>query len=222
MNMKQISPLEKRVTLADQVYERIRELLGAGDFGKETIISASGLAQELQISRTPVREALLQLANEGLLEALSGRGFRIRYYSDREIQEYFEARRIIEVFVIRHLAKKIKKSDLRELKKHLRSMVKNSKKGLRIDFLEDDKLFHQELLNLHGNSFLISVYDKIRMMLSTHGQMALASPKRMEEVINEHKLILKALENNDSREAVKAVKGHLELTAAKLLEQTAK
>lgn len=220
MNITSMSPLKKRVTLADQVYEKIKKLLGTGTFGQETIISASGLAQELKISRTPVREALLQLSNEGLLEALSGRGFRIKYYSEKEIHEYFEARRIIEVFVVRNLAKNIQKSDLKELKKILRSMANNSKKGLKAEFLEDDKKFHQELLNLHGNSFLNAIYEKVRILLSTHGQKALSTSTRMEEVVAEHRLILDALEKKDINEAVKSVESHLKLTEIGLLSNS--
>lgn len=87
--------LAKPKRLRQQVYETVRDRIKGGVITEEDRIVDLELASELGISRMPVREALMQLVNEGMLESTS-RGFVLRTFTDREIAEIFEVRRLLE------------------------------------------------------------------------------------------------------------------------------
>lgn len=83
----------------------------SGRIESASIITATQFADILGVSRTPVREALLQLAGEGFLDAINGRGFRMKEFSGKEIRDFFETRTIIECHVVSQLVGSLNESD---------------------------------------------------------------------------------------------------------------
>lgn len=217
--MPKMRPLKNRKTIANQVYDDIRELMLTGEFNSDTLISANSLAKQLAVSRTPIREALLQLANEGFLESLCGRGFKIKNYTQREIIEYFEARRIIEVYVIGRMAKSITKKQLSVLKRQFQLMKKYAAKCDSTKFLEEDRNFHLSLIQLYENRYLESIFDRIRTLISILGQSILNHSSRVEETLAEHLMIIQALEKGNAKKAQQAAYQHLIKTENKITEK---
>jgi DNA-binding GntR family transcriptional regulator len=217
--MKKISPLKKSETLKERIYREIRGLLRSGQIESNNLITASHIAKELGVSRTPVREALLQLASEDFMQAIDGRGFMVKEYSREEIHDYFEARRIIEVYVVGQLVDTISQSDLAGLEKYLAKMAAWTNRNDIIGFLDIDRSFHLHLIQLHGNKFMESITEQVRVLISILGQKTLANPGRMEEVVQEHKLILNAIKAGDRRRAEETVDHHLKATEDLLLEK---
>src|SRR5688572_21556 len=84
-SMLEARPLARPESLKDLAYREIKNHLTAGKLSPDEIYSAAQFADILQVSRTPVREALLQLATEGYLVFIEGRGFKVRPYSEKEI-----------------------------------------------------------------------------------------------------------------------------------------
>ena len=216
--MKQISPIKRPKTLTGLAYEEIKKLLTTGqlEFGK--IYSANQFAEILGVSRTPAREALLQLTTEGYLVSTLGRGFRIRDFSEKEIKDFFETRQMIEVYVIKHLVNLLNELDFRNLEECCIRMRKNSGAAHVTAFLEADKDFHMSLVHRYNNLFLESIMGDIRNLISIFGQRALSHPGRTKEVIEEHERILQSLRQMNGKEAVDAMLSHLDTTERYLLE----
>jgi DNA-binding GntR family transcriptional regulator len=216
--MKQIAPIERPKTLMGLAYEEIKRLLTTGqlEFGK--IYSANQFAEILGVSRTPVREALLQLTAEGYLVSTLGRGFRIRDFSEKEIKDFFETRQMIEVYVIEHLVDLLNEVDFRYLKECCIRMRENSGAGYTTAFLEADKDFHMSLVHRYNNLFLVSIMGDIRNLISIFGQRALSHAGRTSEVIGEHERILRSLRQKNGKEAVEAMLSHLGTTEKYLFE----
>ncbi len=210
--------LEPPGTLQNQSYERIKALLVSGQLAFDEIYSANHFAEILGVSRTPVREALLQLAAEGFFVSLRGRGFKIKEFSEKEIQDFFEARKMIEAYVIEQLVDEVSAKDLKPLDDSLAQMIKGHKKSGTYSFLEADKSFHMNLIHRYENNLLESIMGNIRDFISILGQKALATPGRVEEVILEHQDILEALHRKDKMAAVSAIKHHLDATEKSLLD----
>ena len=97
-------------------------------------------------------------------------------------------------------------------------MIHGQIKSETYDFLEADKSFHMNLIHRYENSLLESIMGNIRDFISILGQKALASPGRVQQVIQEHQDILEALHRRDKMAAVSAVKRHLDATEQSLLE----
>src|SRR6185436_10443462 len=154
-------PLQRAGTLKDRAYLEIKKQLLSGGFRKEDVCSANQFAELLGISRTPAREALLQLAAEGHLVAVENRGFRIKDYSDKEIRDFFETRRLVETYVVERVAGTLRPKELLELDENLTHMKALAKGGDLDAFLETDKEFHTSLVRRHNNLMLESVMDRI-------------------------------------------------------------
>lgn len=216
--MDNLLKLEQPGTLQNQAYERIKALLISGQLEFDEVYSANHFAEILGVSRTPVREALLQLTAEGFFVSLRGRGFKIKEFSGKEIQDFFETRKMIEAYVIEQVVDKVDAEDLKPLDESLEQMIHGQIKSETYDFLEADKSFHMNLIHRYENSLLESIMGNIRDFISILGQKALASPGRVQQVIQEHQDILEALHRRDKMAAVSAVKRHLDATEQSLLE----
>jgi DNA-binding GntR family transcriptional regulator len=216
--MDNFSKLEQPGTLQNLAYERIKTLLTNGQLEFEEVYSANHFADILGVSRTPIREALLQLTSEGFFVSLRGRGFKIKEFSEKEIQDFFEARKMIEAYVIEQLVDEVSAEDLKPLDDSLAQMINGHKKTETYSFLEADKSFHMNLIRRYENSLLESIMGNIRDFISILGQKALASPGRVQEVIQEHQHILEALHQKDRIKAVQAIQNHLDATEKSLLE----
>jgi DNA-binding GntR family transcriptional regulator len=216
--MDNFSKLEQPGTLQNLAYERIKTLLINGQLEFGEVYSANHFAEILGVSRTPIREALLQLTSEGFFVSLRGRGFKIKEFSEKEIQDFFEARKMIEAYVIEQLVDEVSAEDLKPLDDSLAQMINGHKKTETYRFLEADKSFHMNLIRRYENSLLESIMGNIRDFISILGQKALASPGRVQEVIREHQHILEALHQKDRMKAVQAIQNHLDATEKSLLE----
>jgi|HubBroStandDraft_6_1064221.scaffolds.fasta_scaffold401660_1 DNA-binding GntR family transcriptional regulator len=212
-------PIDRPGTLKDQAYREIKRQLVSGRLEHDHLYSAQHFAEQLGVSRTPVREALLQLASEGLLVCLDVRGFKIRELSEKEIRDVFETRELIETYVATRLAGTLTAADFRELEESLQRMKGHAAAEDVFAFLEADKEFHMALVRRTDNHLLVSIMDDIRSCISLFGLRALAHPGRFQEVIREHQGIVAALRKGERARVVQAVQDHLTTTRHCLLNR---
>ena len=97
--MLDVPRLSRPNGLKDLAYDQLRSLILRGQLAAETVYSAAQFAEMLGVSRTPVREALLQLVTEGFLTVIKQEGYTLRRFTEKEIRELFETRRLIETYV---------------------------------------------------------------------------------------------------------------------------
>jgi DNA-binding GntR family transcriptional regulator len=213
----QSSPIDRPGSLKDAAYRTIKDQIVNGRLEHDRIYSAQQYAEMLGVSRTPVREALLQLAGEGFLVFLDARGFKIRQFSEREIRDVFETRQMIEAFVVKQLIPVVTPDDIQQLTKNLRALAEHARQGNAHRFMEADKEFHLSLVRRTGNQMLVSIMETIRNHIAVFGLKALAHQGRFQEVIREHRTIIRALELKDRKRALHAVHHHLAATERCLL-----
>jgi DNA-binding GntR family transcriptional regulator len=216
--MENINKIERPGTLQALAYDKIKGLMIAGELDFDSIYSANQFAEILGVSRTPVREALLQLSAEGLLTSMQGRGFKIKEFSENRIKEFFETRQMIESYIIEQLVDSNFELDLSELDKIINQMKNYADKGDIYGFLETDKEFHMNLIRRYGNRLLVSIMENIRDLIAIFGRKALASPGRIHEVITEHQKIIQALKQKNKQKATESIKYHLAATEKSLVE----
>lgn len=217
--MKKVNPIKRPSTLNELAYKEIRNSLITGRLQFNKIYSANYFAEILEVSRTPVREALLQLTNEGCLISLQGQGFKIKEYSIKEVRDFFETRKMIESYVVERVVGSLTEPEMRQLEECLKSMVERAKRrGDTYGFLEADKDFHMNLVHRYDNFLLVSIMQNIRNLISIFGGRALSHRERFQEVINEHEVILEAIKQKDKKKAVQSIMYHLNTTEKYLLE----
>lgn len=215
--MKNSGPLKKPKTLKEMAYTRIRNLFSSGQLSGSDIISANQYAEELQVSRTPVREALLQLTSEGFLVPVDGRGFRIKDFSAKDIHDLFETRHIIETHIVRQLVGSLNEADFIFLHRTIESMKELLEHGYPSQFLKPDEEFHLRLVQCYNNLFLESINDHIHTLVSILGPKSIAREKGRKKVIEEHSKILEALRQNDGPKAAEAMSFHLDASEKRIL-----
>lgn len=118
--------IAKATSLREQIYEKLRERIHAGQLTFDDRLVDVDIANEFGVSRMPVREALMQLVHDGMLESTS-RGFVLRRYSDQEIQEIFEIRRLLEPAAASIAAKKMTDAALETMDRAILAGIKASK-----------------------------------------------------------------------------------------------
>jgi len=209
---KMLQLIKKPETLKFSAYHAIKDLLVTGKLTRGTIYSANTFADMLGVSRTPIREALLELSAEGFLIAHDGKGFRVKELSEKTISDFFEMRRITELYVIERVTALLPESELAKLRNHLGVMQESYDRGKIEALLEADKAFHLSLIHYHQNSHLILVMNNIRDLMSFLGHDAIIKEGRSEAVLAEHRAIIGALEKRDTAAAIQAMRTHLEST----------
>lgn len=207
------------MTATEKAYKYIKSSILNRSFQEGEFLTEGALAQELGISRTPVREALLKLQAEDFVTLLPKKGIFIRGASLREIREVMEARLMIELFAAEHTMET--RTDItRTLRDLLREQTKAIDAGNVEEFIQIDHQFHYTIVNSSGNSLLKKFYDSLRDRQIRMGIRAMAySRERMKRVLEEHEMITVALEQNDSDRLKQCIRTHLEATRKRLEEQ---
>ncbi|MGA8297577.1 MAG: GntR family transcriptional regulator [Acidimicrobiales bacterium] len=204
-----IASLPRAETLARQAYAAIRSSIWSGVIAANSFYSEVQLAGALKISRTPVREALIQLAREGLVEIVPQRGFRLRSISEKERREAFELRDLVEQYVVGRLA--IEATD--EMVAKLRAILDRQAKALdKPEFLDIDEEFHlamPEALSLERTRQILLT---LRGIIWLSGLDALATPARSAGVLEEHRAVVDAIAARDPQKAQQAIHHHISAT----------
>ena len=171
--------------------------------------SAPALAERFGISATPVREAMLDLINEGMIVAVPNKGFRIVETTDQDLDEMTELRRLIEVPTVGQIAKSITSEQVDGLRLIATRIMDAAAKGDVVTYIEADRQFHLELLRLSGNTRLVDLVDQLRMNTRLYGLEELAASGHLGRSSEEHLTLLDALEAGDRRGAERVMAQHL-------------
>ncbi|MFC9132758.1 GntR family transcriptional regulator [Streptomyces sp. NPDC057099] len=180
-------------------------------------LSEQELADRIGVSRTPIREALLQLAAEDLVELVPKRGARVSPLTGREIRELMELRGIVERYAAQELVSGgvAPVAELRSLLERQRELTGADQAR---EFIAVDHCFHAALVSAVGNALLDRHYEGLRSRQVRTGVVALFNQQgRQEAVLGEHEAILDALEAGDAQAACAAIDHHLESTLKVLL-----
>ena len=208
--MPKLAAIKQPESLAKMAYEAIRKSILSGQWKIGEIYNEKAIAADLGISRTPVREALLELASQDLIIFLPRRGLMVNRFTRRDVDEIFEVRKAIEMAAVEKIAQTSPPFDLLEIEESLFSQRKALKQRDYLAFMEADRLFHTRFSELTNNRRIIAILDNIRDMIHVMGVQALAIEGRALAVIEEHLAIFRAVKNGDIEEARRAMAYHLD------------
>lgn len=149
------------VRLGDAVYQVLYGSIISLDLEPGTVLSETALAKELEVSRTPIRNALLRLAGEGLLEETNGQPFTVAGFKQVECQQLMEARIAIEAQAAYWAAERISGRQLLALKTHMEAMSRAFDAWDVREMVSTDSAFHQTIVDAAGNAFLSALYRQL-------------------------------------------------------------
>ncbi|AXE81000.1 GntR family transcriptional regulator [Streptomyces atratus] len=195
--------------LRDQVANALRAALIAGDLRPGMIYSAPALAAEFGVSATPVREAMLDLAREGLVEAVRNKGFRITELTDQDLDDFTELRAMIEVPTVGRIARMGKVRELKALRPLALAIVAAAAEHDIIGYLEADRRFHLELLGLAGNRRLVEEVGSLRKRSRLFGLNRLAETGQLTVSAEEHVQLLDLMIAGDAQRSEACMLTHM-------------
>jgi len=211
--------IEKPIQLAELAYEALRDSILNGHLKPGDIVNEIPMAREMGISRTPVREALLELSSQGLVEILPRRGVRIKYFSEKDVHEVCEIRELIELGVVEKVAQSGSPFSFSRLEQALEKQREAVRTGDVPEFLRADRVFHLELISLSANRRLPKILMNLRDLIDVMAQRALTRAGRMQEVLAEHQAVVDCIKQGKVAEAKGALRVHLEKTKHAVLER---
>jgi len=205
----ELPALDARPTVRGQVIHALRAALVAGQMRPGEVYSAPVLAAQLGVSATPVREAMLELAKEGLVLAVPNKGFRVRELSDQELDEITEIRMLLEVPTTVRAATVATAGDLTRLRPHAQAIVDAAERKDLIAYLDHDRRFHLDLLALAGNEHLVSLVGELRSRSRLFGLRQLADAGELGPSAREHPQMLDLMEAGDTKGLERLMRRHI-------------
>ncbi len=203
--MTRIAP----TALYQEVAERLRQRIFAHELTPGTWIDEQKIAEEYGISRTPLREALKVLASEGLVDLRPRRGCYVTEISRQDTDDIFPLMALLEGRCAAEAVKRAKPADIAALKSIHEQLEAAAREG-RIDgFFESNQEFHKKIQELSGNRWLLSVIQDLRKVLKLSRLHSLSLEGRLQQSLDEHRLIMAALQAGDAAKAEKLMHDHL-------------
>jgi DNA-binding GntR family transcriptional regulator len=209
-----------RLSGRERAYRHLRETVLVDPSVQGTFLNEVDLAQDIGVSRTPVREALLLLVSEGLVEMVPKRGAYVPPLSGRQIRELMELRDVLE----RHAAS-VTLAQHTVPVEAMRAALAEQERLLTIEpcdaqeFIEWDRRFHQSLVDAAGNELIARTYAGLRTRQVRVGVAALfRAIDRQRAVCAEHGRIVDALGSGDEAAAHAAISDHLRITQQLFLQ----
>lgn len=205
--------IRRPLSLKKQAYEAIRTAILQRELRRGLIYSEQWFADRFQISRTPVREALLQLRNEGLIEVLPNRGVIIKPITFEDARSIFEMRAAIEGYCSACLAKHAHEASGIEALERVETVLERCHK----DFNYADELqFHLEIIQYTNNSEFIKQFSRMRTKIDVFWNEIAEIEGRREEIYFEHKNILDCMKAGKVEGAREASEQHLMIILEKI------
>jgi DNA-binding GntR family transcriptional regulator len=182
-------PPERPSSTRQRVTDELRAALISGELRPGQIYSAPQLAGQLGTSATPIREAMLDLVREGMVEVVRNTGFRVTALSDKELDELAELRMLIEVPTMGAIAEACTGAiaeQVEALREIARELVRAADTSSLIDFMRLDTEFHVAFLTLHGSGHLVDQVVQLRYRSRLYGLEALAAAGKLTQTTEEH------------------------------------
>ncbi len=203
--------LRKRtqVSLNQKAYAEIRRRILNGELIAESALSEYQLAEELQLSRTPVREAVKRLEREGLVQAIPNRGTFVAKLTAEDISEIYQVREQLEGFAARLAAETMPDEVIERLEKEIGTLNMLASEGHLAEIVNSDVRLHQQIIAATQNSRLIALLGTLDDQMYRVRALFPQSPQWLKDTLVEHAKIVEAIKAHNGPGAEKAMKAHL-------------
>jgi DNA-binding GntR family transcriptional regulator len=220
-------PQIEQVTLADRVYEALRNRILEGDLLAGEFIREQEVSDALGVSRTPVREALGRLASEGFLKRIPRHGFRIPEEPLVDVLELYPIVSSLELLAGRLALPNLGEEDIQRLKSINARLAagadskKTNREHVR-EMVELNNQFHRVLWKRSGNRRLMDLLEDVSSQVLRLEIWYYSYPDHTEQSVLEHGQIIAAIERGDHDEALRVLERNMALTSTTLAGETAK
>ena len=206
-------------TLKERVYYRVRDLVVSGAIPAGNQIDERLLAEQLQVSRTPLREAISTLAREGIIEYRPYKGSFVRTFTAEEVRNLFEVRKALEALAVRLAVTHLTNSGLDSLLGILDDVQAALDTNDLDLFNQADQRFHATIAQLSRNQTLVDQLDRLGLQVQMVRTIANRDPGLVERTMDERPKILAAIKTRNAQLAADLMERHIEGVCAAVTSQ---
>ena len=197
-----------RARLADEVYRQVLDAVLAGDLRPGERIVQDRIAEEINVSRTPVREALLHLEQEGILARAGTAGFTVRGISESEVRDIYQAREAIEGYAVRLVAEQRSAASLRRIERTV-EREESIAAGSVEEYFHANRRIHRSIVEETGNEYLLKSFDAIWNRGFSFRVFATIEQAGLDASPHEHAGLVVSMRSDHPREAGEAMIDHI-------------
>lgn len=198
-----------RATLHEEIVGRLRDMIFDGDLAEDSRVPERQLCARLGISRTPLREALKVLANEGLITLLPNRGARVTRLTPGQIDELFPVMGALEALSGELACRHISDEGVAEVRALHYQMALHHARGERAAYFRLNQEIHEKIMQHAANPTLLQVYRSLAGRIRRARYMANATRDRWDKAVVEHERMLDALDRRDGANLAVMLRDHL-------------
>ncbi|UJW86229.1 GntR family transcriptional regulator [Devosia sp. SL43] len=209
----------RHLTLRERIYEEIVRMIVSGELPSGTPLDEKALTEKLQVSRTPFREALGTLAKEGLIEIKPYRGFYVRSFSRKEVEDLYELRKTLECFAVQLAVPHMSDRHIQTFERILDEAVAALEDGDLAVYGARDRVFHETIAELSGNAALIETLNRLALQIQIGRTIANESKDFAKRAAEERDEILAAFRARDIARATALMDIHISDVQRAVLER---
>lgn len=198
-----------KYSLRGRVFRKLREDILGGKYQENDELKEAAIAEELGVSRTPVREAFRQLELEGLIRIVPNKGAYVTGISASDVADIYEIRSLLEGLCARWATKKITKEKIEELEEIILLSEFHLSKEHYDQLIELDNRFHMQLYEACESKMLIHLLKDFHQYVQRQRQQTLSNHARSAAAVAEHKSIMEAMRDGDAALAEKLADEHI-------------
>lgn len=207
--------MKEAITLQQHAYHYLIEAIRSGKLKTDVIYSLNQMSQEIGISKTPFRDAVLRLEQEHYVDILPSKGFVVHKMTEQDIIETYQMREAIEFFCIKQLSSNM---NTERGKRYYEKLVGKVKSQIEImatskdseEFARKDYEFHRSLVQYVGNETMLEIYRQFMYRIFWFIVTSFHKTGRMEETVKEHQFLLDMIEKQDFSHLETLLSEHLE------------
>ena len=208
--------------LNQKVYRVLKEAIIKGFLEPGTKLLENKIAEEMHVSRTPVREAMQKLVAEGFVKTTPNQTMVVTEVSLEDVKDVLQIRGVLEGLAARITAKEINIQEIDELENVVAQMSLHVSKENLSSYCKADDEFHDLILNVCGNKWIIQIRDNLGNFIYRFRIKSLSVPGRLKYSLGEHQAIMESLKKHNPAEADKLSQIHMENTVINILKNVVK
>jgi len=209
---------KNKSSLSSKIFNVLRDNILEGKYVHDEKLIEVKLAQELGVSRTPVREALKQLELEGLVENIPNKGVVVKGISKQDISDIYTIRLAIEGIAVEWAMERMSEEDVEKLKEIYELMEFYTLKKDYLKISELNTQFHEVIYKATKSRYLEQVLKDFQYYIKTTRNKSLRTPGRLESALEEHKEILDAFITKDPKKAREVLENHIDISKLNALK----
>lgn len=196
--------------LNQRVYQRLQAMLLRGDLPPGAQLDERELAEQMGVSRTPLREAIVHLVREGMVEHRPYRGNFVRTFTPKQVNDLYQVRMSLESLAVRLAVPKLSDEDIQHIGAILDEIQQTLEQGDMDGYSNADRRFHEFIAHCTGNEFLIDSLNRLSAQIQLVRAFANRDPEVVARTAQERPRIWAALKARDADAAAKLMEEHID------------